>query len=88
MAGEADMPLEQLLAMYGMVVDEDNAPEAHSAADVTTKEPLGSGRSRKRRRVDSGDASALCIKVLVLRMGTPSCKHSSIVLGPPAIDWH
>ena len=56
LADEADMPLEQLLAMYGMVVDEDNAPAPGSKADGGAQKPTEGRRSRssKRRKMDSG----------------------------------
>jgi len=53
------MPLEQLLAMYGMVIDEDKAQPPDSTADGAAKDPSGSRRSRstKRRKLTSGAAS-------------------------------
>ena len=62
LADEADMPLEQLLAMYGMVVDADRPQGANSAAAGSAQEPLesGRGRSRKRRKLATGMPSPLC----------------------------
>ena len=59
LADEADMPIEQLLAMYGMVVDQDSAPGPGSAGDGAAKEPSEGrrGRSSKRRRLVTGEAS-------------------------------
>ena len=61
LADEADMPLEQLLAMYGMVVDEDKAPKPESEADGGAQEPTEGRRSRssKRRKLASGKLSPL-----------------------------
>ena len=56
MADEADMPLEQLLAMYGMVVDENTHQGPDSAAAGGAQDPSesGRGRSRKRRKLAPG----------------------------------
>ena len=56
LAGEADMPLEQLLAMYGMVIDEDQAGKQDSAGDsVKEASELGLSRPSKRRRLAPGE---------------------------------
>ncbi len=59
LADEADMPLEQLLAMYGMVVEEDGAPGPESKADSGAQEATEGRRSRssKRRKLASGESS-------------------------------
>lgn len=53
------MPLEQLLAMYGMVVEEDGAPGPESKADSGAQEATEGRRSRssKRRKLASGESS-------------------------------
>lgn len=65
LADEADMPLEQLLAMYGMVIDGDSGLGPSSAAQGAKEEPSGSTRARssKRRKLGSGDASPLHAQV-------------------------
>ena len=58
LAGEADMPLEQLLAMYGMVIDEDQAGKQDSAErSVGEASEQGPSRPRKRRRLAPGEIS-------------------------------
>ena len=62
LAGEADMPLEQLLAMYGMVIDEDQADKQDSAKGrVGEASDLGSSRPRKRRRLTPGKQQSQCL---------------------------
>lgn len=66
LADEADMPLEQLLAMYGMVMDDSPAGKPGSSAgqpgssdaDGAAQEPSdgGPGSSSKRRRLAAGKA--------------------------------
>ena len=58
LAGEADMPLEQLLAMYGMVIDEEKAGKQDSAeGSVEEASDLGPSRPSKRRKIVPGETS-------------------------------
>ena len=59
LAGEADMPLEQLLAMYGMVIDEDQAGTQVKAEGIVG-EASDPSRPRKRRRLAPGEICNSC----------------------------
>ena len=62
LAGEADMPLEQLLAMYGMVIDEDQADKQDSTKGREGEvSDLGPSRPRKRRRLAPGKQQLHCL---------------------------
>ena len=68
LADEADMPLEQLLAMYGMVIDEDAQPaqqgskgaaQADSALPAAEEPSESRPRASKRRRLAAGEPCKL-----------------------------
>ncbi len=68
LADEADMPLEQLLAMYGMVIDEDAQPaqqgsqgaaQAGGASLARDKPSESRLHASKRRRLAAGECGDL-----------------------------